>query len=122
MKRIFFLISIAASSVAVAQQQDIFDIQKHLQKKHQLSKVNELKNNFTPLQRLAVSCVMPSQNLSYTLDNGDKVMYGTGTMPCVKPGKQQMHNMPGPVTADQLLDLSTPAPGQIPNAGIGYKR
>jgi hypothetical protein len=121
MKKIFLLISIAASSVAVAQQQDVFDIQKHLQKKQLLSKVTELKNNFTPLQRLAVSCVMPSQNLSYTLDNGDKVMYGNGTMPCVKPGKQ-VHTMPGPVTADQLLDLSIPAPGQIPNAGIGYKR
>lgn len=122
MKKISLFIGIVASSVAVAQQQDIFDIQKHLQKKQQVNKVNELKNNFIPLQPPAVTGVMPLQNLSCTLDNGDKVMYGNGTMPCIKPNKQQVYTMPGPVTDDLLLNLSTPAPGQIPNAGIGYKR
>lgn len=122
MKKVFFLFGIAAFSSATAQQKDVFDIQKHLQKKQAEAKkgTEEKKYVLPPFMKLqsVPPFIKDQHNESYTLANGDIVLFGNGSMPCIKPDMSQFHTMPD-IAANQYHSynfyLNGTIPGQIPN-------
>lgn len=112
MKKVFLLIGVAGFYSASGQQNNLFDEQKHLQKKgKQDMPLLKLSPAFKPLS------VSPS--LSYTLQNGDKMLFlPVDNMPCIIPDMSQFKTMPNAVVT--LLNFSLEnvnnKPGDIPNA------
>jgi hypothetical protein len=114
MKRLFLLFGIAAYTSASGQQKDIFDIQKHLQKK----KAEAYKKNIGKPILLSLSVPLPPQNFSYKLPNGDVVSYGNGRIPCIKTDLRKFSTMPNKEYTCTPYQLTSPLlkqPGQIPN-------
>ena len=127
MKKVFLLIGIAAFSSASAQQNDMFDIQKHLQKKQAESKKTDEMNSLVfPFKKHFIP-VDPSIGkkplVSYTLPNGDKVVISRlGDMPCVKPDPSQLYFMPNLAYSGEFnFSPQRPKPGQIPNGSKPYR-
>lgn len=122
MKKVLLIFGIAAFSSASAQQKDLFDIQKHLEKKQAEGKKAAEENSFVlPLfkkPQMVDPFINNLHTLSYTLPNGDVVLYGNGTMPCVKPDMSQFQAMPNLADNNQFTFNFYPQkiqPGQIPN-------
>lgn len=108
MKKILLIIGILFFSFASAQQNDLFDLQKHIQGKIKESKIKAL----VPNQPIEYPQIKPSS--SYILPNGNKVVIlPEDNMPCVEPDMSQF-NMPNLAKSDKLL-LNKWQPGQIPN-------
>jgi len=122
MRKIFFLLSITLSGAASAQQQDIFDIQQHLQsKKPQFPKQ---QNPVTLNQTISVPPLsVPGHSLSLPL--GAVLEYSDGTMPCIKVNMDQFRTMPNLADTDKVYTiewLTRIHPGQMPNAAVPYLR
>ena len=129
MKKVFLLFGIAAFSSASAQQNDLFDIQKHLQKKNVEDKKSVEKNNITlPLNRPKTYSNIYLGNKPenyYTLPNGDKVVTISGyNMPCVQPDMLQFQTMPNIANNSPFNFNYSPnriQPGQIPNGSNPFR-
>ncbi len=123
MKKVFLLFGIAAFSTASAQQNDLFDIQKHLQKKQAEEKKNITNGSVVlPFNNPFISIDPYLENkplASYTLPNGDKVTISClDNMPCVAPADMSQFNMPNvsnPQKFFESLALRKKMPGTIPN-------
>ena len=89
MKKVFLLFGIAAFTTVSAQQNDLFDIQKHLLKKQ----AEENKRVDLPTNKPFVYTPTNLNNNpaeSYTLPNGDKVVISSlDNMPVVQPDMRQ---------------------------------
>jgi hypothetical protein len=124
MKRVSLLLALTSFAVAAsAQQNDFFDIQKHLQKRRKENKpvVNPLltksllQNKFTFFQP-----VNPNNQgrLSHTLSNGDKVyLLSQDNMPCIVPdiSKLNFTNISKLTMYPNTFILPGNQPGSIPN-------
>jgi hypothetical protein len=125
MKKIFFFVSIIAFSFASAQQNDFFDIQKHLQKKLAEEKLQKMKDRFIPAnpQNPTIHLILypPQAKLSQTLSNGNKVyLLPMDNMPCIVPDKDRyadnMFQTPKKFELfDKLQRNNRQQPGAIPN-------
>lgn len=126
MKKVFLLFGIAAFSSASAQQNDLFNIQKHLQKKQTEEKKIDEKIKFVlPLFKKTIlynSYTNNNPTLSYILPNGDKVItLVQDNMPCVVPDMRLFQAMPNTGYDKKFqnnLSLSSRQPGQIPNGAF----
>ena len=126
MKKVFLLFGIAAFTTASAQQNDLFDIQKHLQKKSvDYNKLIENKKIDLAFSKPFIYNPPQVNNNpvdSYTLPNGDKVVISTlDNMPCVQPDMQQFQRMPNLGYEGQFnFSPQRVFPGQIPNGSKPY--
>ena len=129
MKKIFLLFGVAAFSSATAQQNDLFDIQKHIQKKQAEGKKAAekkliLSSFFRPFENYN-RYTTNKPDLSYILPNGDKVVIlGQDNMPCVVPDMRQFQNMPNLANKEQFNFNYSPQkvlPFQIPNGSIPFR-
>ncbi|MBC7873626.1 MAG: hypothetical protein H7Y01_06510 [Ferruginibacter sp.] len=129
MKRIFLLFGIAAFSSASAQQNDLFDIQKHLQNKQARdNKADEIyKLQLPRFQKfnLYTPTVSNKPDLTYLLPNGDKVItLSQDNMPCVVPDMKMFQAMPNISYDGDSPYASLPRtklPGRIPNAATPFR-
>jgi hypothetical protein len=128
MKKIFLVFGIAAFSSASAQQNDVFDIQKHIQKKI----VKDMEKTETTLFKVVYGNCWGTplsqrprlKNIpSFILPNGDRVTtLPIDNMPCVQPDMRQYQNMPNVVYDKQFyFTQQRPKPGQIPNGAKHYR-
>jgi len=119
MKMIFLLLGVAGFTAASAQDKDLFDIQKHLQKKQgENNKILEKRNFPKPPSKIAPFTRLRARH-SHILPNGDKLMLLTqDNMPCIVPDMKQflMPNISNPEDYFRSLPLITKRPGSIPNA------
>ena len=117
MKKILLFFGIAAFMSASAQQNDLFDIQKHLLKKS-ADNNNLVKKKNIDLPLINNPLYINNNPVdSYTLSNGDKVVISRlDNMPCVQPDMQQFQRMPN-IAYQEKFNFSTQQllPGQIPN-------
>lgn len=122
MKKTFLVFGIAAFSSASAQQKDLFDINKHLQKitaEKNFPAYNSNSNAVTVLT--GKDFLQLPQQSYYLLPNGDKFRTLSGdNMPCIIPGKRYTHFTPNPAlaTSPGLLLHPKDLPGAIPNSGF----
>jgi hypothetical protein len=119
MKMIFLLLGVAGFSAASAQNKDLFDIQKHLQKNHGGNKKIVEKRNFLKQSFIISPFARPGTRLSHILPNGDKVMLlSQDNMPCIVTDLKQfnMPNLSDPKEYFLSLPLINKRPGSIPNA------
>lgn len=126
MKKVFLFFGIAAFTSVSAQQNDLFDIQKHLLKKQaEENKLVENKSiNLPSIKPFIYNPPHLNNNPvdSYTLPNGDKVVISNlDNMPCVQPDMRQFQRMPNLAYQEQF-NFSTQQllPGQIPNGSKPY--
>lgn len=127
MKKVFLLFGMAAFSSASAQQKDVFDIQKHLDKRAKDKKNSgtifrpTIKSNFHLHHRLRPQV----WELSHILSNGDKVYaLSRDNMPCVVPDMRQFTNMPNISNPNEYFEsllFRQHIPGTIPNAVRPYR-
>ena len=126
MKKIFLLFGVVTFSFAIAQQKDVFDINRHIQgvlKNKSTSSTGQktFKTDKTIIAGLTHS--QPKQ--SYILPNGDKVNVLSGdNMPCVIPEMKQftiMPNISNPNEYFETLFFRQHLPGNIPNAVKPYR-
>lgn len=119
MKKIFLVFGIATFSTASAQQKDVFDIQRHLQKLTADKKKPGVNLQNQPLFEFRQ---LPP-NILNSLPNGDRIMILPGdNMPCVVPGKTYLYFTPNLAGANQpllLLAYQRKQPGAIPNPADG---
>jgi hypothetical protein len=133
MKKLLVIAGLAAFSFASAQQKDIFDIQKYLQKKQAEEKLQKMKDRFIPSNPsnpkfyLPESLYPPQARLSQTLPNGNKIyLLPMDNMPCIVPDKDQYaDNMPPAPKKFELFDTqqrnNRQQPGAIPNPAYPWK-
>jgi hypothetical protein len=129
MKKVFLLVGIATFSAASAQQNDLFDIQKHLQKKQAEGKNigEKMKLLLHPFKKANLYNTYTTNNptFSHTTPNGDKIItLGQDNMPCVVPDMSLFQAMPNTGYDKNFLNnlwLSTRQPGQIPNGSSPLK-
>lgn len=119
MKKVFLAFGIAAFSSASAQQKDVFDIERHLQKLTADKKKPGVNLQSQPLFEFRQ---LPP-NILNSLPNGDRVMILPGdNMPCVVPGKTYLYFTPNLAGVNQPLLLRVyqrKQPGAIPNPADG---
>lgn len=126
MKKVFLLFGIAAFTAASAQQNDLFDIQKHLLKKQaEENKLIENKSINLPSIKPFIFNSPPFNNNpvdSYILPNGDKVVISSlDNMPIVVPDMRQFQRMPNIAYQEQFnFSPHQVLPGQIPNGSKSY--
>lgn len=130
MKKIFLIAGLAAFSFASAQQNNVFDIQKHLQKKQTEERLQKLKEQFIPANpsppTIHLSLYPPQAKLSQTLPNGNKVyLLPMDNMPCIAPEKNLCaDNMTQPPKKFDLFNKQQnykQQPGAIPNPAYPWK-
>ena len=108
MKMVFLLFGIAAFSGASAQQKDLFDIQKHLQKIQQENK--KFVEKMKPAWKEITYTGQLQQQRSYILSNGNKVIIlPLDHMPCIVPDMKQFMI---PSISNQNADFQSPLPRQ----------
>lgn len=124
MKRVALLLTLTSYAIAAsAQQNDFFDIQKHLQKRRKENNpvVNpllakpSLQNQFTFFQPINPN---NQKKLSHTLSNGDKVyLLSQDNMPCIIPDMSKLNftGIPNLTLHPNTFILSENQPGSIPN-------
>ena len=126
MKKVFLFFGIAAFTSASAQQNDLFDIQKHLLKKQaEENKLIENKSINLPSIKPFIYNPPPFNNNpvdSYILPNGDKVVISSlYNMPVVQPDMRQFQRMPNLAYEGQFNYYpQLVLPGQIPNGSKPY--
>ena len=126
MKKIFLLFGIAAFSSASAQQKNVFDIQKHLDKmvkeKKIPGRVFKPFNKPEPLTNYWYSQI--NQKLIHILPNWDKIyLLSQDNMPCVVPGYTQniMPNISDPDKYFESPLFRNDSPNAIPNLVKPYR-
>jgi hypothetical protein len=117
MKRIFLILAVSGYYAASAQQKDILDIQQYLEKKNKKLQTDFKKYLAPPVSFTASGTfILPKADKSYLLPNGDKVVYGNGTMPVVTTDLDQFQVMPNMKKDNELHLLPFPRlPEMIPN-------
>lgn len=116
MKKVFLLLGIAGFTTASAQQKELFDINKHLQKKNAEKPIAtpKIKPGF---QRGNPFQFKPSKNSAkyyLVLPNGDKVYRSPEYhMPIVVPDMRQFNTMPNAIIEKSIATIFTT---RIPNA------
>lgn len=106
MKVLFSLLSVCAFSFASAQSNDLFDVNQHLKKINEKSKVESEKQIIRNPFSINI-------DTSFYLPNGDKVVTLQGyNMPCVVPDMSQFQSMP---VAGKSFVLKRNEYGAIPN-------
>lgn len=127
MKKVFLLFGIAAFTSASAQQKDVFDIQKHLDK---IVKDKKFPRAVTGPSVKSTDLIdhrffSYERKPFYTLHNGDKVYVLSGdNMPCVVPDMSQFTIMPNISDPNQYFNsplFKNNTPGTIPNAVKPYR-
>lgn len=118
MKKIFLFLGIAAFTGASAQNKDLFDINKYLEKKGNLTnRKGSLTQNLNTTFKVEINKPVKV----FTLPNGDRVLISPKyNMPVVIPGNSYVYNMPTrfvPSYRDSLSKL----PGRIPNGSTELK-
>lgn len=118
MKKVFLFFGIAALTGAAAQNKDLLDINKHLEKNGNLTnRKGTLTQNLSNIFKVETN--KPVQ--VFILSNGDKVISSPKyNMPVVKPGNSFVYNMSTrfiPSYKDSLSKI----PGRIPNGYNEYK-
>lgn len=127
MRKIFFVSGVFALCSANAQQKDLFDIEKHLQKK------TTEKTRLKPGQETPRKFMRPDSSpgsysiinsdkgtFSYKLPNNDRVyILPTDNMPCIVPDMKEYDVMPNAGSNSNIL-LQNPI-GQIPNPAKPFK-
>jgi hypothetical protein len=131
MKKLLVIAGLATFSLASAQQNDFFDIQKHLQKKLAEEKSQKMKDRFIPSNPqnpiIHLSQDLPQAKLSQTLPNGNKVyVLPLDNMPCIVSDKDQYaDNMLQAPKKFELFDKlqrnNRQQPGAIPNPAYPWK-
>jgi hypothetical protein len=117
MKRALLLFGLASFTGISAQTQDLFDINKHLEKKSNLTtrKVS-LTQKIFKIPNIEINKLVHV----FTLPNGDKVVSSPKyNMPIVTPGNNFIYYMPTsymPFYKDFLSKL----PGRMPNGSVEY--
>jgi hypothetical protein len=127
MKKIFLLFGLFGCYCGSAQMKDVFDIQKHLEKKstdHKpLNVMPLIKNQFS---KNLFKGNKFSELKSYSLLNGDRVIIlPIDNMPCVVPDMKQFHTMPE-ISKNEMNNLPNLLrqnyfPGKIPNAASPFR-
>lgn len=128
MKKVFLLFGIVAFSAASAQQTDLFNIEKHIEKKKAEGKKKaEKKRLVLPVhKRFTYGNFNAEKNpeLFYILPNGDNVVISRiNNMPCVKPDMRKFQIMPNLAYSRRFNFNYSPQrihPGQIPNGSKFY--
>ncbi len=127
MKRILLLLGLIGGYAVAAQQKDLFDIEKHLQKKsiertgknHRLLLPDNFNNYKSVPEKDPVNKSYTGV-LSHTLPNGDKLYsLPTDNMPCVVPDMNLYNIMPNAGTSTTIVLQNRP--GIIPNPAKPYK-
>jgi len=131
MKKYFLIACLTAFSFAAAQQNDFFDIQKHLQEKSAKKRLQKLSEKYFPpnpetlIDKFRTGLPEDSHSqakLSFILPDGDKVYsLPMDHMPCIVSDKKNYaDNMP--TLRDKIKfysypdkNTSAPPPGAIPN-------
>ena len=124
MKKITLFLTVTGFVVAAsAQQNDFFDIQKHLEKKRKEKKPvikqpltkPSLQNKFTFFQPVNPNT---QRKLFHTLSNGDKVyLLSQDNMPCIIPDMSKLNfiGIPNLTLYPNTFILPDNQPGSIPN-------
>ena len=126
MKKVFLLFGIAAFSSASAQQKDVFDIQKHLDKMVKDKKISGgIFNPFNKPAPVTNYGYSPNnQKLSHILPGGDKVfLLSQDNMLCVIP-RETLSIMPNISDPDKYFEsplFRNDTPGSIPNVVRPYR-
>jgi len=118
MKKVFLLFGIAAFTDASAQNNNPIDVNKHLEKKGNLT---NRKGSFT--QNLKQTSKVEINRLVqvFILPNGDKVLSSPKyNMPVVTPGNSFLYTMPT-LFMPSYRDSLSKFPGRIPNASVQNK-
>lgn len=118
MKKVFLFFGIAALTSAAAQNKDLLDINKHHEKKGNLTnRKGFLTQNLNTTTQVEINKLVQV----FTLSNGDKVMSSPKfNMPVITPGNNYIYNMSTrfmPSYKDSLSKI----PGRIPNGSNEYK-
>ena len=109
MKKIIFVAGLLTGYTAAAQQNDLFDIEKHLEKKNKKNITLPPGPTIKFKKQDSTFISLPGQQatLSHILPNGNRVyLLPQGNMPCIVPDVQRF-NMP-------LMRLDS-LPGTMPN-------
>lgn len=108
MKVLILIFGLVCFSAASAQQKDVFDLPQQQEKKSGL----EYKQN----ENIRFNQELVSAPISFSLTNGNKVIYGIGIMPCIKPDMNLFKTMPNlNFTGTIQFSSEIKEPGQIPN-------
>lgn len=128
MKKIF-LILVILSAKASAQQKDLFDIDKHIQKslqeKRKIANTDKIPYSFGKTHSFPGSYFVNDPARTFTLANGDKVVtLPFDNMPCIVTDMSQFQVMPNFGRGNPVYNfnfLSNKIPGAIPNGALLYK-
>lgn len=117
MKKIFLIFGLAAGTGAFAQQ-DIFDINRHLQK--QSKQKTFPGNTVAPYYSLQNQTIpgSPAPMLRYSLADGDTVVYAPGMMPVIITDMSAFTIMPNVCPVGKIPGSNFPGkplPGEMPN-------
>lgn len=129
MKKIFTIANILAFSFASAQQNDVFDIQKHLQQKIKDEISQKQKEQLLSILRPKISfktfsIPAPQAKFLMSLSNGNKVYaLPPDNMPCIVPDMSQFNkaDLAGPDLKQKSFLLNRNLPGKIPNPATPFK-
>lgn len=102
MKRVLFFVCIVSATGSMAQQKDVFDIEKHLKLHKPTNFYPVIPQTFISIPAFAAKV---HQELFYSLPQDN--------MPCIVPDMNQF-NMPV-VTGKSAIPSSPASPGAIPN-------
>lgn len=130
MKKIFLLVGIAAFSSSTAQQKELFDINKYIQKKQvekkkAAEKEKLILHSFRTNYNTGNYYFSNKPDLTYTLSNGDRVItLLQDNMPCIVPDMKQFQTMPNggnKVGINNYYRWKRNMPGIIPNGSMPFR-
>lgn len=131
MKKILLLTSLAVSFTAIAQEDELFDFNKHIQKKQAEAKKSAEKKEMLGFLKNRNKINPPMDflsnkpDLTYTLKNGDRVIIlSQDNMPCIVPDMKQFQAMPNAGSKAGINNFYIPwrsQPGIIPNASMPFR-
>lgn len=130
MKKIFIIASILAFFFASAQQNELFDIQKHVQQKIKDEINQKQKEQLLSLFKPKMSTPflkpipVPQMKILESLPNGDKVyILPEDNMPCIVPDMSQFNkaDLAGLDLKQKYFTPNRNFPGKIPNPVTPFK-
>jgi len=124
MKRLFLLFGVCVAGSAAAQQKDLFDAEKHLQKKKMPCREIQMRPLWTTpelKQNRLVGLSLPKMNLSHLLADGSRVfILPVDNMPCVSPDMNSFHTMPNADKNTRQFIFRQRSNGQMPNPAAPF--
>lgn len=133
MKKIIFSLCFVGFcfATATAQQNELFEINKHIQKKQAEAKKSAERKKITTFFKnrnkanLTMGLFSNKPEHTYTLPNGDRVIIlSQDNMPCVVPDMKKFQTMPNAGTKAGLNNFYIPRrsqPGIIPNGSMPFR-